>query len=107
MEYYIKHSPALLQMIIPDSLKALLKYTNDYTFGDLLMLINEDDYIQVHADGDIIVKMRLPYGYPDKDGNDRALNGCVRGEITPEFYNKAVELFGLENVLNEEEYKAI
>jgi hypothetical protein len=102
--YYLKISKDYLTTKVDATTKHFLGYTNDYTFGELLLPFDykgeQVEYLEC-VDGDIIAWLKLPHHFK-KDGKDRALNKSYRQkEIQPEFLMYAYGKFGIENILTD------
>ena len=82
--YFLKANKAYLTTQVDSDIKAMLGYTEDYTYGQLLLPFeyNGEMVEYVEQGEDIIVQLRLPGAFV-KDGKDRALNKCVKGDLQP------------------------
>lgn len=101
--YYLKISKDYLTTQLDFTTKTLLGYTNDYKYGQLLLPFDYEgkqaEYLECE-DGDIIAQLRLPGAYV-KDGKDRALNKCIKGELQPTYLMYAYGKFGIQNILTD------
>ena len=100
--YYLRVNKEYLTTKVDPEIKMMLGYTEDYTYGELLLPFEYNGEMVEYIDqGDtVIVQLRLPGAFV-KDGKDRALNKCVRGEIQPKYLYYAYGKFGIKNILTQ------
>ena len=98
--HYLKISPDYLTTDLDLTTKTLLGYTENYQYGQLLLPFEyKGEFVEYFEceDGDIIAQLRLPGAFI-KDGKDRALNKCVKGDLQPKYLMYAYGKFGMENI---------
>lgn len=98
--YYLRVNKSYLTTQVEPDIKQMLGYTKNYTYEQLLLSFEyegeELDYIDLGSE--IIVRLRLPGANLDANGNDRALNKCIKGDLQPQYLYYAYGKFGINNI---------
>lgn len=103
--HFLKITPDYLTTQVDPTTKYLLGYTNNYTYGELLLPFEHNgelvEYLEC-SDGDIIAWLKLPNAFKDAKGNDRALNKSYKQKaLQSEYLTYAYGKFGMNKILTD------